>query len=41
VTRDGRTFAITYLPRGKRVDAYQWERVPGVAQSACKSGYLR
>jgi hypothetical protein len=26
VTRDGKTFPITYLPRGEAVDAYQWER---------------
>lgn len=39
VTRDGKKFTITYLPRGKRVDAYQWERVPGVPQSACKVPY--
>src|SRR5262249_24422160 len=24
VTRDGKTFPITYLPRGETVDAYQW-----------------
>jgi predicted metalloprotease with PDZ domain len=41
VTRDGRNFAITYLPRGKRVDAYQWERVPGIPQSECKAPYQR
>jgi predicted metalloprotease with PDZ domain len=29
VTRDGKTFTITYLPRGEAVDGYQWERVPG------------
>jgi len=29
VTRDGKTFVITYLPRGEAVDGYQWERVPG------------
>ncbi|MDZ4374481.1 MAG: hypothetical protein U1C74_24075 [Phenylobacterium sp.] len=36
VTRDGKTFPITYLPRGEAVDAYQWERLPGVPESACK-----
>lgn len=41
VTREGRTFQVTYLPRGKAVDAYQWERVAGISESACKSGYLR
>ena len=35
VMRDGRTFPITYLPRGKAVDAYQWERIPGVPDSTC------
>lgn len=39
VTRDGKTFTTTYLPRGKAVDAYQWERVPGVPASTCKSPY--
>jgi predicted metalloprotease with PDZ domain len=37
VTRDGRTFPITYLPRGEAVDAYQWERIPGAAENVCKS----
>jgi hypothetical protein len=36
VTRDGKTFPVTYLPRGEAVDAYQWERVPGVADKDCK-----
>jgi predicted metalloprotease with PDZ domain len=36
VTRDGRTFPITYLPRGKAVDAYQWVRTKGVPESRCK-----
>ena len=36
VTRDEKTFDITYLPRGAPIDGYQWERVPGVAESACK-----
>lgn len=35
VTRDGRTFPLTYLPRGETTDAYQWARVPGVPDSAC------
>ncbi|HEY3950711.1 hypothetical protein [Phenylobacterium sp.] len=35
VTRDGRTFAVTYLPRGETVDAYQWVRKPGVPDKAC------
>jgi predicted metalloprotease with PDZ domain len=37
VTRDGKTFPITYLPRGEPVDAYQWERIPGVSDSACQA----
>ncbi|RAK66352.1 peptidase M61 [Phenylobacterium kunshanense] len=35
VTRDGRTFPITYLPRGELVEAWQWRRVPGVPDGAC------
>jgi predicted metalloprotease with PDZ domain len=35
VTRDGKTFPITYLPRGEAVDAYQWERTPGVPHARC------
>jgi hypothetical protein len=35
VTRDGKTFPITYLPRGETVDAYQWVRKPGVPDKAC------
>lgn len=37
VTRDGKTFPLSYYPRGEAVDAYQWERVPGVAENVCKS----
>jgi hypothetical protein len=36
VTRDGRRFPVTYLPRGERVQVWQWQRVPGVADSNCK-----
>ena len=36
VTRDGKTFPVTYLPRGEAVDAYQWERIPGVPEKNCK-----
>lgn len=36
VTRDGKTFPMTYLPRGEAVDAYQWERNPNTPASACK-----
>lgn len=35
VTRDGRSFSLTYLPRGAAVPAYQWERIAGVSDSAC------
>ena len=35
VTREGRTFPITYLPRGESVEAWQWARVPGTPDSAC------
>jgi predicted metalloprotease with PDZ domain len=37
VTRDGKTFPLTYLPRGQAVDAYQWERAAGVPEKRCKS----
>ena len=36
VTRDGKTFPITWSPRGEAVDGYQWERVPEVPDSACR-----
>jgi hypothetical protein len=36
VTRDGKTFPITYLPRGTAVPAYQWVRVPTVPNGACR-----
>ena len=35
VTRDDKTFPIIYLPRGETVDAWQWERVPGVPDAKC------
>lgn len=35
VTRGGRTFPLTYLPRGETVEAWQWRRVAGVPDSAC------
>ncbi len=38
VVRDGKTVPISYLPRGEAVDAYQWERTPGVPEAACKGG---
>jgi predicted metalloprotease with PDZ domain len=35
VTRDGKTFDITYPPRGEAVDAYQWKRIPGAPETGC------
>jgi predicted metalloprotease with PDZ domain len=35
VTRNGTTFPLTYLPRGEVVDAYQWERAPGMPDAKC------
>ncbi|HET8612408.1 MAG TPA: peptidase M61 [Sphingomonas sp.] len=37
VKRDGRTFPITYLPRGEAVPAYQWERNPDAPGSCAAS----
>jgi hypothetical protein len=37
VTRDGKTFTVTYLPRGEAVDAYQWERISGISEDGCKA----
>jgi predicted metalloprotease with PDZ domain len=36
ITRDGKTFPITYLPRGAAVPAYQWQLVPGMPDTACR-----
>jgi len=37
VTRDGKTFEATWLPRtAATYDAWQWERVPGVPDSKCR-----
>ena len=36
VTRDGKTFPLSYLPRGDAVEAWQWERVPGSPEPAHK-----
>jgi predicted metalloprotease with PDZ domain len=36
VTRDGNTFPVTFLPRGKAVDAFQWERDPTVPDTECR-----
>ncbi len=35
IERNGRTFPVTYLPRGETVEAYQWRRRPGIADAAC------
>ena len=35
IERNGRTFPITYLPRGATVGAYQWKRRPGVPDRDC------
>lgn len=35
VRRAGKTFAVTYLPRGETVQAYQWERVPQISDDRC------
>jgi hypothetical protein len=35
IRRDGRTFPLSYLPRGETVQAWQWERIGGVPDSAC------
>lgn len=35
IRRGGREFPLTYLPRGETVQAFQWERVPGVPDRAC------
>jgi hypothetical protein len=35
ITRAGRTFPITYLPRGETTDVYQWARVQGVPEAKC------
>jgi predicted metalloprotease with PDZ domain len=35
VTRDGKTFPLTYLPRGEAVSVYQWMRKPGTESLKC------
>lgn len=35
IERNGRTFPISYLPRGAVVRAYQWRRRPGMSDRAC------
>lgn len=36
ITRDGRTFPITYLPRGEPVPGWQWELQSGSPDSGCR-----
>jgi predicted metalloprotease with PDZ domain len=36
VIRGHRTLTVTWLPRGEAVKAYQWARVPGLPDSACR-----
>lgn len=36
ITRDGRTFPVTYLPRAEPLDAWQWERIVGIPDQACR-----
>lgn len=36
VTRDGREFKISYLPRGEEVEIYQWARVEAIPETMCK-----
>lgn len=35
IERGGRTFSLTYLPRGATVQAYQWRRRPGIPDGRC------
>ena len=37
IERNGRTFPITYLPRGATVPAYQWRRRPGIPDARLRS----
>jgi predicted metalloprotease with PDZ domain len=37
VLRDGKPLTFKYLPRGEAVGAWQWQRVPGVPEQACKT----
>ena len=36
VMRDGQPLTIRFLPRGKPVDGWKWQRVPGIPDSDCK-----
>jgi len=35
IRRDGKEFALSYLPRGEEVEVYQWARVPGHPDDQC------
>ena len=35
IRREGKTFPVTYLPRGETIEVPQWRRIPGVADSTC------
>lgn len=35
IRRDNQPLSIAYLPRSEYVAAWQWQRVPEVAESAC------
>jgi predicted metalloprotease with PDZ domain len=37
--RNDKQLSVTYLPRGKAVDAYQWARVEDVPDSVCQSRF--
>jgi predicted metalloprotease with PDZ domain len=37
IRRDGRDFLISYRPRGETVPAWQWERIPTVAEELCRT----
>lgn len=37
IRRAGQTFLLAYLPRGEVVDAWQWERNPGLGDGSCGS----
>lgn len=37
VRRGDRAFTLTYRPRGETVSAWQWERVIGIPEAACRS----
>lgn len=40
VRRDGQDFTITYRPRGATVSAWQWERIPTIAEETCRASRM-